>query len=126
MGSTEIKGAPKKVVILTNEGTEALLSHGCYSSWGRSIMDWRSLVLIISADEMKDAKVVGTESELNIEAIAKLQPDLIIGNKMSQEDKYDQLKAIAPTVMSETFVVIGKKTSNYMQKPLIKKKKAKK
>ena len=74
------------------------------------------LGMIISADKMKDVEVVGTESELNMEAIAKLQPDLIIGNKMRQEDQYNQLKDIAPTVMAETFAVTGKKISNYMQK----------
>ena len=78
------------------------------------------------ADEMKDVEVVGLESEVNLEAIAALQPDLIIGNKMRQEDIYEQLNAIAPTVFAETYVVIGKKTLNFMQKQSIKKKKEKK
>jgi len=30
-------------------------------------------------DLMEDVKVVGTESDINLEAIAALQPDLIIG-----------------------------------------------
>ncbi|MGM0865561.1 MAG: ABC transporter substrate-binding protein [Bacillota bacterium] len=101
MGTTEIEGTPKKVVILTNEGTEALLSMdvtpvGAVQSW---IGDpWYDHI----ADNMKDVEVVGTESELNMEAIAKLQPDLIIGNKMRQEEQFNQLKDIAPTVMAET------------------------
>jgi iron complex transport system substrate-binding protein len=101
MGTTEIKGTPKKVVILTNEGTEALLSMGvtpvgAVQSWTGD--PWYDHI----ADKMKDVEVVGTESELNVEAIAKLQPDLIIGNKMRQEEQYNQLKDIAPTVMAET------------------------
>lgn len=101
MGTTEIKGTPKKVVILTNEGTEALLSMGvtpvgAVQSWTGD--PWYDHI----ADKMKDVEVVGTESELNVEAIAKLQPDLIIGNKMRQEEQYNQLKEIAPTVMAET------------------------
>lgn len=32
----------------------------------------------------------------------KLQPDLIIGNKMRHEKIYEQLKEIAPTVYAET------------------------
>ncbi|MCR8847685.1 iron-siderophore ABC transporter substrate-binding protein [Rossellomorea sp. SC111] len=101
MGTTEIKGTPKKVVILTNEGTEALLSLGvtpvgAVQSWTGD--PWYDHI----ADKMKDVEVVGTESELNMEAIAKLQPDLIIGNKMRQEEQYNQLKDIAPTVMAET------------------------
>ncbi|MCA0150726.1 iron-siderophore ABC transporter substrate-binding protein [Rossellomorea vietnamensis] len=101
MGTTEIKGTPKKVVILTNEGTEALLAMGvtpvgAVQSWTGD--PWYDHI----ADKMKDVEVVGTESELNMEAIAKLQPDLIIGNKMRQEEQYNQLKDIAPTVMAET------------------------
>jgi iron complex transport system substrate-binding protein len=101
MGTAEIEGTPKKVVILTNEGTEALLSIGvtpvgAVQSWTGD--PWYDHI----ADDMKDVEVVGTESELNMEAIAKLQPDLIIGNKMRQEEQYNQLKDIAPTVMAET------------------------
>ncbi|MCA1055494.1 iron-siderophore ABC transporter substrate-binding protein [Rossellomorea aquimaris] len=101
MGTTEIEGTPEKVVILTNEGTEALLSMGvtpvgAVQSWTGD--PWYDHI----SDKMKDVEVVGTESELNIEAIAKLQPDLIIGTKLRQEEQYNQLKEIAPTVMSET------------------------
>lgn len=101
MGTTEIEATPKKVVILTNEGTEALLSMdvtpvGAVQSWTGD--PWYDHI----ADDMKDVEVVGTESELNMEAIAKLQPDLIIGNKMRQEEQFNQLKDIAPTVMAET------------------------
>ncbi|WP_433744283.1 ABC transporter substrate-binding protein [Falsibacillus pallidus] len=101
MGSTEIKGTPKRVVILTNEGTEALLSMGvtpvgAVQSWTGN--PWYDHI----ADKMKDTKVVGTESDINIEAIAKLKPDLIIGNKMRQEKFYGQLSKIAPTVFAET------------------------
>ena len=101
MGSTNIKSTPKRVVILTNEGTEALLSMGvvpvgAVKSWTGD--PWYDHI----ADQLKDTKVVGTESEVNVEAIAALKPDLIIGNKMRQEKIYEQLSAIAPTVFAET------------------------
>jgi iron complex transport system substrate-binding protein len=38
---------------------------------------------------------------VNLELIAALEPDLIIGNKMRHEEIYPQLAAIAPTVLSE-------------------------
>jgi iron complex transport system substrate-binding protein len=101
MGSTTIKGTPKKVVILSNEGTEALLALGvkpvgAVQSWlGDPWYDH------IKAD-MEGVEVVGVESEVNVEKIATLKPDLIIGNKLRQEAVYDQLSAIAPTVFSET------------------------
>lgn len=43
---------------------------------------------------------VGTINNLNLEAIAKLKPDLILGSQLRAADKYKQLSAIAPTVFS--------------------------
>ncbi|MBM7648606.1 iron complex transport system substrate-binding protein [Bacillus ectoiniformans] len=101
MGKTEIKGTPERVVILTNEGTEALLALdvkpvGAVQSWVGD--PWYDHI----KEDMKDVEVVGMEDPVNVEAIAKLKPDLIIGNKMRQEKIYDQLNAIAPTVFAET------------------------
>ncbi|MDR7237863.1 ABC transporter substrate-binding protein [Neobacillus drentensis] len=101
MGSTTIKGTPKKVVILTNEGTEALLALGvkpvgAVQSWLGD--PWYEHI----SKDMDGVEVVGVESEVNVEKIASLKPDLIIGNKLRQEKVYDQLSAIAPTVFSET------------------------
>jgi iron complex transport system substrate-binding protein len=100
MGSTTLEKAPEKVVILTNEGTEALLALGvtpvgAVQSWTGD--PWYDHI----ANELKDTEVVGLESEVNVEAIAALQPDLIIGNKMRQEEIYEQLNAIAPTIFAE-------------------------
>ncbi|WP_427127786.1 ABC transporter substrate-binding protein (plasmid) [Priestia megaterium] len=101
MGKTEIPKTPKRVVVLTNEGTEALLAMGikpvgAVQSWLGD--PWYDHI----KDDMKGVQVVGTESEVSIEKIAALKPDLIIGNKMRQEAVYDQLSQIAPTVFSET------------------------
>ncbi|MEH7082834.1 iron-siderophore ABC transporter substrate-binding protein [Neobacillus drentensis] len=101
MGSTTIKGTPKKVVILTNEGTEALLALGvkpvgAVQSWLGD--PWYDHI----KNDMDGVAVVGVESEVNVEKVASLKPDLIIGNKLRHEKIYDQLSAIAPTVFSET------------------------
>lgn len=100
MGTTEIKETPKRVVILTNEGTEALLAMGvkpvgAVESWTGD--PWYDHI----KDEMEGVKSVGTESEPSLETIASLKPDLIIGNKMRQEAVYEQLNAIAPTIFAE-------------------------
>lgn len=100
MGETTLIGTPKRVVILTNEGTEALLAVGvkpvgAVQSWIGS--PWYDHI----KDEMKDVSVVGDELQPNIELIAGLKPDLIIGNKARQEKIYEQLKQIAPTVFAE-------------------------
>lgn len=101
MGTAEVPVEPKRVVVLTNEGTEALIALGvkqvgAVKSWNGD--PWYPHI----ESEMTDVTEVGTESEVNLEAIAKLEPDLIIGTKLRQENIYDKLNAIAPTVMSET------------------------
>lgn len=101
MGEATIEGTPKKVVVLTNEGTEALLAMGVTPAG--AVQSWTGDPWYdhISGD-MAEVEVVGTESEVNVEAIAALKPDLIIGTKLRQEAVYEQLNKIAPTVMSET------------------------
>lgn len=100
MGETKIKGTPKKVVVLTNEGTEAVLSMGIKpigAVKSFTLGDWYDH---IKAD-MESVKIVGDENQPNLEMIASLKPDLIIGNKVRQEKVYEQLSANAPTVFSE-------------------------
>ncbi|MDF2548269.1 MAG: lipoprotein [Anaerosolibacter sp.] len=101
MGQTEIIGEPKRVVVLTNEGTEALLELGvkpvgAVKSWTGN--PWYKHI----EKDMEGVQNLGEESQVNIEAIAVLEPDLIIGNKMRHEKIYDQLSQIAPTVYSDT------------------------
>jgi iron complex transport system substrate-binding protein len=100
MGVTDVPDDPQRIVVLTNEGTEALLAVGitpigAVRSWTGD--PWYAHI----AEDMADVTVVGEESAVNLEAIAALEPDLIIGNKTRQEKIYEQLSAIAPTVMAE-------------------------
>ncbi|MGG4488525.1 ABC transporter substrate-binding protein [Metabacillus idriensis] len=125
MGTTEIKKKPEKVVILTNEGTEALLALGvtpvgAVKSWLGD--PWYGHI----SDEMTDVEVVGDESALNVEAIAALKPDLIIGNKMRQEDQYEKLSKIAPTVFSETLRGDWKENFSFYAKALDREEEGKK
>ncbi|MCD7059861.1 ABC transporter substrate-binding protein [Pelagibacterium xiamenense] len=100
MGTTEVPDAPARIVVLTNEGTEALLALGvtpvgAVKGWSGD--PWYDH----TREALADTTALGEESAVNLEMIAALQPDLIIGNKARQEGVYEQLSAIAPTVMSE-------------------------
>ncbi|MEK8130945.1 iron-siderophore ABC transporter substrate-binding protein [Paenibacillus filicis] len=101
MGETDVPAAPKRVVILTNEGTEALLAMGVKPVGAVKSFTGNPWYDHIKSD-MEGVVVVGEEGQPNLEQIAALKPDLILGNKMRQEKIYEQLKAIAPTVFSET------------------------
>lgn len=110
MGVTEVRTHPERVVTLTNEATEAMLAMGItpvgavrsmtvagqdngvwYSHFGQTLQNAGTVDL-------------GDEEQVNLEAIAALKPDLILGIKQRQEKIYDQLSAVAPTVFSETFM----------------------
>ncbi|NEW08432.1 iron-siderophore ABC transporter substrate-binding protein [Paenibacillus sp. SYP-B3998] len=101
MGESTVPANPQRVVILTNEGTEALLALGVKPVGAVESYYGSPWFEHIKAD-MQGVKVVGGEAQPNLELIASLKPDLIIGNKMRHEKIYEQLKAIAPTVYSET------------------------
>ncbi|WP_342514761.1 iron-siderophore ABC transporter substrate-binding protein [Sporosarcina sp. FSL K6-1522] len=99
MGETEIPGTPKRIVILTNEGAEALLAIGIQpvgAIQSPANNEWYDHM------DMTGTESVGLESEPSLEKIASLKPDLIIGNKMRHEAIYEQLGKIAPTVFTET------------------------
>ncbi|MCW6074631.1 iron-siderophore ABC transporter substrate-binding protein [Clostridium sporogenes] len=100
MGTSKIPENPKKVVILTNEGTEALLTLGVKPVG--AVTGFAGEWYEHTKNELKYVKPLGKETSVNIEAVAALKPDLIIGNKMRHEKIYTQLKAIAPTVFSDT------------------------
>ncbi|MCL4133598.1 UNVERIFIED_CONTAM: hypothetical protein GTU68_006759 [Idotea baltica] len=100
MGIVAVPDAPKRVVVLTNEGTEAVLALGVVpvgaaNSWNGD--PWWAHI----TEAMAGAEPVGKESAINLELIAALEPDLILANKQRHEEIRPQLTAIAPTVMSE-------------------------
>jgi len=125
MGKTEVPEHPKRVVILTNEGTEALLAMGVKPVGAVKSFTGNPWYKHIE-NEMQGVKVVGDEQQPNLETIASLKPDLIIGNKMRQEKIYPQLSAIAPTVFSETLRGDWKPNFHLYAKALNKEAEAKK
>ena len=101
MGVTDVPDNPQRVVILTNEGTEALLYLGVVPVGAAQSWDGDPWYDHIAAP-LVDTVPLGTELAVNLEILATLEPDLILGTKVRQEAIYPQLSAIAPTVMTET------------------------
>ncbi|WP_319520461.1 iron-siderophore ABC transporter substrate-binding protein [uncultured Martelella sp.] len=100
MGTVSVPDEPQRVVVLTNEGTEAVLALGvqpvgAVNSWHGD--PWWDHI----EEAMGDAVPVGKETAVNLELVAALEPDLILANRQRHEEIYPQLSAIAPTVMSE-------------------------
>lgn len=107
MGTTQVAKDSSRVVILTNEGTDMALALGvtpvgAVRSWsGDPYYDY-------IAAEMTGVEMVGNELQPNLEKIAALKPDLILGSKVRHKGIYRKLRAIAPTVFSETLGVTWK------------------
>lgn len=106
MGATDVTCTPQRVVTLGQGQTDSVLALGVtpvgvVEPWTD---DWYEYL----PDEVEEAEVLGTELEPDLEKIAALQPDLILGSKLRHEALYSQLSQIAPTVFSETIGVTWK------------------
>lgn len=114
MGNTEIKTKPQRVVVLDTGELDAVLALGI-TPVGMVTTEGANPVPTYLAERVKGVATVGTIQQLNLEAIAALKPDLILGSKLRAEKLYPQLSEIAPTVFSirpgypwkENFQLIG-------------------
>lgn len=101
MGETIIKGTPQRVVMLTSQGTETLMALGVKPVGAVGAAHDPTQFYDFTKSFLEGTKSVGTERQPNLEAIAALKPDLILGMKFRHEKIYQQLSAIAPTVFVE-------------------------
>ncbi len=113
-GVTEIPRKPERVVVLDTGELDSVLTLGI-KPVGMVETEGSSPVPSYLADKVEGIERVGKIQSLNLEAIAKLKPDLILGSQLRADKQYDQLSAIAPTVFSirpgfpwkENFRLIG-------------------
>lgn len=101
MGSTEVSGSPQRVVVLDTGELDSVLALGV-KPVGAVRADEATGPQAYLADRAKGIEPVGTVGQPNLEAIAALQPDLILSNKVRHEEIYDKLSGIAPTVFAES------------------------
>lgn len=100
MDTTEVDCTPQRVVTLGQGQTDTALALGVEPVG--VVQPWTDEFYDYLPDAVADAEVVGTELEPDLETIAALDPDVILGSKLRHEAIYDQLSAIAPTVFAET------------------------
>ena len=106
MGTTEIPAEPQRVVTLDMSFVDAALAletpivgYTLYQDPDGDLPSYFGDALVTLA---ADAAYMGDLLEPNLEAIAAAQPDLILTSKVRHEAIYDELSAIAPTIMSES------------------------
>ncbi|SDJ17727.1 ABC transporter substrate-binding protein [Salimicrobium halophilum] len=97
-GEKTIEGTPEKVVVLEwtyAEYLQALDMQPAGVADKEGFGNWVDTGIELG-EEVED---VGTRQEPNLEAISRLDPDLIVGVQFRHEGIQDQLEEIAPTVM---------------------------
>jgi iron complex transport system substrate-binding protein len=101
MGETEVPGAPTRVVVLDSSFLDASIALGLPPIAATEGVAGSGLPAYLG-DATADIELVGLTTEPNLEQIAALEPDLILGAKVRHEALYPQLSQIAPTVFSES------------------------
>lgn len=99
MGETTLEGTPERVVVIDSPHLDALVALGL-TPVGATESSAANGVPTYLADKLGGTTIVGLTSEPDLEAIASLKPDLIIGAQVRHEALYPALSAIAPTVFS--------------------------
>ncbi len=100
MGETRIERAPARVVTLDTGELDTMVELGIKPV---GVVDYGAdgLPAYFEAKDIEGVQVIGTIDEPNLEAIARLRPDLIVSSKLRHEKLYAQLSQIAPTVFAE-------------------------
>ncbi|MER7669259.1 iron-siderophore ABC transporter substrate-binding protein [Kitasatospora sp. NPDC096128] len=99
MGETVIPAKPTRVVVLDTGELDNVVSLGIQPVGVVHTDASKSLPSYLK-DKAGNPAAVGTINSLNLEAIAALKPDLILGSQLRAQDQYAQLSKIAPTVFS--------------------------
>ncbi|MFE6505514.1 ABC transporter substrate-binding protein [Kitasatospora sp. NPDC057738] len=99
MGETVIPARPTRVVVLDTGELDNVVALGIQPVGVVHTDGSKSLPSYLK-DKAGSPAAVGTINSLNLEAIAALKPDLILGSQLRAQDQYAQLSKIAPTVFS--------------------------
>ncbi|WP_405657729.1 ABC transporter substrate-binding protein [Streptomyces sp. RK9] len=102
MGDVKVPVEPKRVVVLDTAELDSALTLGVKPVGATHVEAAEGFPSYLPKDEVAGIKDVGEMLNPNMEVIAGLKPDLILTSKIRHGAKYDQLKKIAPTVMTET------------------------
>jgi iron complex transport system substrate-binding protein len=99
MGTAQVPTDPQRVVVLDTGELDDALALGV-KPVGAVRIDVSTDFLSYLGDQTDGIEMVGSISEPNLEKIAALNPDLILSSTVRHEAIYEQLNAIAPTVLA--------------------------
>ncbi|WP_338115778.1 AraC family transcriptional regulator [Paenibacillus monticola] len=99
-GELKLEQTPEKIVVLDVQYIDQLLALGEQPVGSVSADTDNTDFPEYLTDKLSDVKVLGTQDGPNMEAIIAAAPDLIICTEFQEQD-YDKLVKIAPTIMFE-------------------------
>ncbi|WHT18279.1 iron-siderophore ABC transporter substrate-binding protein [Crossiella sp. CA-258035] len=99
MGETTLPKRPERVLVLDTGELDNVVALGV-KPVGVAYTEGSPAMPAYLGDRAGTPENVGTANALKLEAIKKLQPDLILGSKLRAEAQYKILSDIAPTVFS--------------------------
>ncbi|UCM88709.1 ABC transporter substrate-binding protein [Streptomyces marincola] len=101
MGPVEVPERPERVVVLDTAELDSAITLGV-TPVGAVRTDTGTMFLdYLPQDRLEGIENVGVIAQPDLEAIHELDPDLILGSKVRDEQRYDELSQIAPTVFTE-------------------------
>ena len=106
-GTTEVPADPERVVVLDLGELDSAVALGV-TPVGAVRAPVNDGLLSYLEDELADVQLVGEIGAPDLEEIAALDPDLVLGSELRVGEFYDELSAIAPTVLTETVGVAWK------------------
>lgn len=102
LGDVKVPAHPERVVVLDTGELDSALTLGVRPVGGTHSATEDGFPAYLPAERTKNIKEVGEIANPNMETVASLKPDLILTSKVRDGDRYKQLSAIAPTVMTES------------------------
>jgi iron complex transport system substrate-binding protein len=112
MGETTVPNNPQRVVVLDSGELDTAITLGI-KPVGAASAGGDTFVSYLK-DKTEGITNIGMVSQPNLEKIASLKPDLILGNKFRHEAFYKQLSQIAPTVFADNVGPTWKEISRFM------------
>jgi len=98
-GTTQVPEEPKRVIVLEPVELDTAVALGVTPVGAAVASNVSGVPEYLGVDGVEP---VGTVPEPDLEAIAALEPDLILGTESRHSQLYAQLDAIAPTVFMQT------------------------
>jgi iron-siderophore transport system substrate-binding protein len=100
-GPVEVPDNPQRVVVLDTGELDTALTLGITPVGSVHAIEENDFLGYFPAGQQENIRDVGAITQPNLETVNELNPDVIIGSNTRDEERYDELSQIAPTVFAE-------------------------